>query len=227
VTRDGWGRGSSFEGRERRGERGGRDGIGSFTGRGDESAGARNAANPRTGSGMQQPRDPAGGGSRRGGAKPRGRNGTAEVAPPTPKPSSPGERKRARISAGVDTCRPRRWRGSERPIERKPGRTGQAQERKVGPRRASGEPDPSRTGALDGSEDHGGSLPTPAMAAAARTGRKTSGAAPETVNGRGGGGEGQPPATSGPRRAPSRASAAAHGTDRRRHGPALATSKIP
>jgi hypothetical protein len=39
-----------------------------------------NAANPMTGSGMQQARDLSSGGSRRGGAKPRGRNGIPRQA---------------------------------------------------------------------------------------------------------------------------------------------------
>jgi hypothetical protein len=44
------------------------------------SAQARNAANPMTGSGMQQARDLRSGGNRRGGAKPRGRNGIPRQA---------------------------------------------------------------------------------------------------------------------------------------------------
>jgi hypothetical protein len=41
----------------------------------------RNAANPRTGSGMQQARRPARGENRRGGEKPRGRNMAGRVVP--------------------------------------------------------------------------------------------------------------------------------------------------
>jgi hypothetical protein len=60
--------------------------------------GARNAVNPRIGSGMQQARKPVSGGSRRGGAKPRGRNRTDEGG------TSFAEAQRARC-AGVDAHR--------------------------------------------------------------------------------------------------------------------------
>jgi len=48
-------------------------------------AGFGNAMNPRIGCGMQQARNSRSGGSRRGGEKPRGRNGTARVEPSSPK----------------------------------------------------------------------------------------------------------------------------------------------
>jgi hypothetical protein len=126
---------------------------GSFTGP-DRADRRGNAANPRTGSGMQQARDPAAGGSRRGRAKRRGRNGTTEVEPQSPKP---GE-----SPAGVDPA------GRVGGGEQSPGeadRTTRPRERR---------PDPSRPGALNGDEDHGGVPPEPAMAEAARSGRKTS-----------------------------------------------------
>jgi len=86
-----------------------------------ESVGARNAANPRIGSGMQQARDPPGGGSRRGGEKPRGRNRTTRWIP----------RRRSRALGRGGSGHPK-----DTPME---GRSGEAQERKTSPHRASGE----------------------------------------------------------------------------------------
>jgi hypothetical protein len=73
----------------------------------DRGASSGNAVDPRIGSGMQQARDSWSGGSRRGGEKPRGRNGTSRVAPSRPK-------RRPAVVAGVDASRARRWRGDRR-----------------------------------------------------------------------------------------------------------------
>jgi hypothetical protein len=79
VTPYGCGRGELFEGSKRRGERArlARHPVSTLVALalGPWQRVAENAANPRTGSGMQQARGPSRGESRRGGAKPRGRNG--------------------------------------------------------------------------------------------------------------------------------------------------------
>jgi len=84
VTWCGCGRVESFEGCEQA-SRGGASAL-PPPARGLRTAGwtvgnpgQRNATNPMTGSGMQQARAPPSGGSRRGGAKPRGRNGISEA----------------------------------------------------------------------------------------------------------------------------------------------------
>jgi len=69
---------------------------------------ARNAANPRIGSGMQQARRSWRGESRRGGEKPRGRNGIREMVAPDRR--SNGAREGA-LRLGVDALWLCRWRG--------------------------------------------------------------------------------------------------------------------
>jgi hypothetical protein len=69
----------------------------------------RNAANPTTGSGMQQARKPSRGENRRGGAKPRGRNEAGRVVP-----SARWEHTGNRSAfLEVDAQRSCRWRGSQ------------------------------------------------------------------------------------------------------------------
>jgi hypothetical protein len=169
VTRCGYRRGEFFEGCEaRRGER-------AFASR-SASAGTgrgrwRNAANPRTGSGMQQARDLVRGENRRGGEKPRGRNAATSgrcrqglFGGPSPSGSIRGE-----------TCR---WRG----VQRNP--------RRGGPR------GPGRDEHPEGAGSPRGRCPSnlPRFDERASHG-KTSKAAPVTVQRQGGGGEGLRSAT--------------------------------
>lgn len=72
---------------------------------------ARNPANLKTGSGMQQARERRCGESRRGGAKPRGRNGSGRWEPAA-------RRHGARSGPGVDASAERRWRGDLVNLER-------------------------------------------------------------------------------------------------------------
>jgi hypothetical protein len=181
VTRDGWDRGSSFEGQEAsRGTRTPRRGR--AFGRRSRVGRVGNAANPRIGSGMQQARDPDGGGSRRGGAKPRGRNETAELDAPSPKPAAlrSGGWEWTPLDTSMEGRRFPRARRRPRGEVGSPGEEGRHD--RV---RAADRPEPNR-GAERERRPRGWSRRCQRWRRRARTGRQTSGTAPETVNGRGG-----------------------------------------
>ena len=116
VTWCGCRRGDSFEGCEPRcGDGRPTPESRRATGAGRAGGDARNAANPRIGSGMQQARAPPSGGNRRGGAKPRGRNGIRGW-PPRTEADRPFIR--TALSVGVDARRTCRWRGHQRRLQR-------------------------------------------------------------------------------------------------------------
>jgi hypothetical protein len=187
VTRHGCDRGSSFEGSNTsRGMRtSGRAGL-SGSGR---AGGAGNAANPRIGSGMQQARDLFGGGTRRGGEKPRGRNGTARVEPSSPKPVDPrGDARSGRWE----------WTPGGTSMEGRRAGAARAVARRI-PGEAIGD-DPGRPGALNRSQDHEGRPLELFGAEAARQPEEDLEGQPETVKAGEGAGKPRRPATRRSRR---------------------------